>query len=277
MIKFEGTLLGKGSFGCVAQLNNATALKFILKTSIDSPEHLALVNEATMLRRCTDRGLPGVVKSDGRLLDCILNGEPVVGFLMEFIPGFSLNTLQGYSYPESTAIHVATELMLHVDRLHNSGMFHGDIKPHNIMIQDTTVCQVKLIDFGGATTEQFGKFTIVTPDYCAPEARTGIDYDKRSADVFSVGKVIDFLIKGRSFQLPGLDDLVIRMTNTSPDARPTLQQALARLSLGRLLLNCRLVPDFLQRCSQTTSGLMALLSDEQRLQDWLAKAKLTPA
>lgn len=166
-----------------------------------------------------------------------------------------------------------TELMKHVDALHSSGIFHGDIKPLNIMIVDSVICQVKLIDFGGATTERFGTFTIGTPDYCAPEAMNHCCFDKRSADVFSVGKVLDFLIKNRRFQTPGLDNLVKRMTSQKAEARPSLQQALARLSLGELLQDSLLL-DFLQSCTKTKAELLALLCNEQTLQNWLAAKQL---
>ena len=58
--------------------------------------------------------------------------------------------------------------------------------------------QVKLLDFGFATTKNIDKLTDYrgTQSYMAPEIKKGLVYEGRQVDIFSVGVVLFSLVRG---------------------------------------------------------------------------------
>jgi tetratricopeptide (TPR) repeat protein len=147
---------------------------------------------------------------------------------------------------------------------HARGVVHRDVKPSNLFAVGGAPGQVKLIDFGVATSraslrddERGGMAG--TPAYVSPEQARRTAVDARS-DVFSLGCVLyECLTGARLFagedvpavlrqiqfgeippigqQVPGLpgalESLLARMLAKAANARPTLEEILATLaSLG---------------------------------------------
>jgi serine/threonine protein kinase len=107
---------------------------------------------------------------------------------------------------ESIIRLIALDLLVTVDYVHLKGICHRDIKPDNILINESALIQnsspcIKLIDFG--VSKRFnqilpGKVGSVTLDmwtttgnvhYCAPEILKKGRYDA-SVDVWAVGVVL---------------------------------------------------------------------------------------
>jgi serine/threonine protein kinase len=90
---------------------------------------------------------------------------------------------------------VVTQLFSAVKHLHNFGIAHRDLSLENVLLHESTECnaqpQLKLIDFGMATTKRFvrnqvrGKFS-----YQAPEMHKDTMYDAFLSDVFALGVTI---------------------------------------------------------------------------------------
>jgi serine/threonine-protein kinase PRP4 len=101
--------------------------------------------------------------------------------------GFNIHAVRAYSI----------QLLIALKHLKNNGILHADIKPDNILVNDTRTV-VKLCDFGSA---MFPKNTNKTPYlvsrfYRAPEIILGLPYDT-SIDIWSMGCVIFELFTGR--------------------------------------------------------------------------------
>jgi serine/threonine protein kinase len=79
------------------------------------------------------------------------NGQPSYGslimFVMEYIPGQSLNNAKG-NMDAATKQRVRNEVWRALDLLHTRSMVFGDLRPPNVMV--TTAHQVNLIDFDWA-------------------------------------------------------------------------------------------------------------------------------
>lgn len=74
--------------------------------------------------------------------------------------------------------------------LHNHRVIHNDIKPGNVMITRIGE-QVKLVDFGCATTDMWDAAEGFTPGYKAPEQ--GVEATNIYTDIFLVGKLMEQL------------------------------------------------------------------------------------
>ncbi|MBI4367417.1 MAG: serine/threonine protein kinase, partial [Deltaproteobacteria bacterium] len=87
--------------------------------------------------------------------------------------------------------------------LHQQGVFHGDLKPNNILINDTSDNNLKLVDFGlarkmpAAEDRTFASVATVsgTLPYLAPELFLGAPASGRS-DLYSLGATLYELVGG---------------------------------------------------------------------------------
>ena len=81
---------------------------------------------------------------------------------------------------------------------HVHGIFHRDIKPGNIFVQDDG--SLKILDFGVARLADSNMtasgFIVGTPDFMSPEQARGAEIDHRS-DIFSTGAVFYYMLSGR--------------------------------------------------------------------------------
>ena len=109
-------------------------------------------------------------------------------------------------------VHESFDIVLQVlsvlEAAHNSGIVHRDIKPDNIMLEDSTLkhWQVRILDFGIAKLRESVEAnqnttmegaSIGTPYYMSPEQASGeADVDHR-VDLYATGILLYELLTGR--------------------------------------------------------------------------------
>jgi eukaryotic-like serine/threonine-protein kinase len=120
--------------------------------------------------------------------------ETLVFMLMDHIEGITLQTKlftnEGQFLDQGVVDKVIRSLCSALHFAHQMGLVHCDIKPANIMIDDSQ--KILLTDFGIARMTDAATSTMVgfgTPAYMAPELVRGMDPTAQS-DVYSLGVVL---------------------------------------------------------------------------------------
>jgi serine/threonine-protein kinase PpkA len=99
------------------------------------------------------------------------------------------------------ALKIFAQIARALGAIHDAGVVHRDLKPHNIMFRDQKY--LAIVDFGGAKSlgETAGLtkvgHVIGTPNYMSPEQITGEKVDLRS-DLYSLGVILHLLLTGQT-------------------------------------------------------------------------------
>ena len=120
--------------------------------------------------------------------------DPVPYIAMEVVPGSPLtHLLDAGSQPISLAIQLGSILADALDSVHRTGLWHGDLSPSNILVQQAPALRGWLIDFGLAGGAGG------TPAWAAPELLAG-GPGSPAGDIYSLALVLRALVIGA---LPG--------------------------------------------------------------------------
>ena len=195
------SLIGQGGMGRVFRVHDEerredVALK-VVRTAT-AGDRLRLEREIRALLKLRHEDVV-------RIHDVGLAGEDAF-FTMELLEGSPLDRLLPAEPPGAPGIARALELgeriLVALERVHESGLIHGDIKPSNIFVLgDGDTPAVKLLDFGLALESEAARLRAGagegSPLYTAPERFLGNPAGERS-DLYSVGAVLYHLITGRA-------------------------------------------------------------------------------
>lgn len=126
------------------------------------------------------------------------NGVPWIAF--EYIDGEHLSAIvkRLKLLPVEMAVSYALDLGSSLEHAHDHGIIHRDIKPDNVIIEQTTGI-AKLLDFGIAKAPWAGLtqegIMVGSPGYMSPEQINGNTLDGRT-DLFSLGIVLYYMLSG---------------------------------------------------------------------------------
>jgi len=169
----------------------------------------------------------------------IFRHEDAYAIVMEFADGGSLWDLLGGDLEEGakrdilderTVKSITMSLIDGITALHDNEIVHRDIKPHNILRCDDLW---KIADFG--ISKRINKpvtgYTFQgahTAPWAAPEQIAGVEAHT-SADIFSLGRVIAFLLTGQEKNNTDLSpknwrDIIKKCIDYDPDNRPSIKK-----------------------------------------------------
>lgn len=196
-IEIKKEKLGEGGFGAVRQgkdkrTNTQCAVKSMRKN--DKVE-ISKLKEEIEIMRLLDH--PNII----RFMETFEDRFHVF-LVMELCSGGELfdRICQAGSLQEGVASHVAWQMLLAVNYLHQNYITHRDLKPENWLVstkQDIKSTPLKLIDFGISRRFEPGvcmKTKAGTPNYVAPEVLLG-KYDEK-ADIWSLGVILYVMLSG---------------------------------------------------------------------------------
>lgn len=178
--------------------------------------------EVEALSRIDHPGIVGIIDA-GELP----KGEPFI--VMQYVEGVTLRSVMN---PEGMNLERIGELFKQIGRAltaaHGRGIFHRDLKPDNIMLQDLGHGeeQVKIIDFGIAKV----KDSVVAPStslnlspgtvaYMAPEQLNGRPITA-ATDIFALGAIAYEMVTGRKPFNPETGFELLQMQQTGVRVRP---------------------------------------------------------
>ncbi len=200
--------------------------------------------EVEALSRIDHPGIVGIIDA-GELAD----GKPFI--VMQYVEGI---TLRSAITPEGMSLERVGEVFRQIGRAlsaaHSRGIFHRDLKPDNIMLQDLGQGEdlVKVIDFGIAKV----KDSVIAPStslnlspgtvaYMAPEQLNGRAITA-ATDIFALGTIAYELVTGRKpfnpetgFELLQMQQAGVRIKPS--DLRPSLAPEAERVILRALAFN----------------------------------------
>ncbi|RUL89774.1 serine/threonine protein kinase [Tautonia sociabilis] len=247
--------LGAGAGSTILLIRDkATGRKYALKVvRRQGPEDDIYVNQALVEWKAARMlNHPGILK----VLDCRVKKSwfrtTGVELLMEYVDGLVLDDVGTLSVPKLLAIfRRVADAMVH---MHRRGVYHGDLKPGNLMLSQAG--EVKVIDFGTAWIQGEDKARVQgTPYYMAPEQSERRVIDEKT-DLYNFGATMYRMFTGEYVNLgiPGLDngrvnrarmqtpaalndaipvplsDLIMECVARNPDRRPSgMAEVKARL------------------------------------------------
>ena len=218
-----GNVIGRGAFGVVyrawdTMLNRAVALKRPLAGVLEAPgaveRFLREAQSAANLRH--PHIVPvfdsGQVDGEPYLVSALVEGRNLADEIADRRPGFRL------------AAEIVAALAEALEHAHQSGVIHRDVKPSNVLIDQTG--QVYLTDFGLAKSDGANATLTIdgqvigTPAYMAPEQARGEKaiVDVRT-DVYGLGVILYELLTG-SRPFVGSNQMVLTRIQTEDPKAP---------------------------------------------------------
>lgn len=194
-------LLGRGGMGEVYRaeqlepVRRTVALKLLRGRALDPRRRAHFEIERQVLAQMRHPAIAQIHDAD-----TTDEGHPF--FAMEFIDGPPITAFcASRALPLAERLRLFIEICEGVQHAHQKGVIHRDLKPGNLLVDDSEGrARPKIIDFGIATAaERSGTREIAgTPDYMSPEQAGGdlALLDTRS-DVYSLGVVLSELLTGQ--------------------------------------------------------------------------------
>ena len=199
-------ILGQGGMGVVYKaehrlLERLVVLKVIRPDLLANPIVVQrFQREARLAARMTHPNVVAVYEAESFGSTQML--------VMEFIEGMNLAELvdERGLLPPAEACELIRQAAAGLEHVHQQGLVHRDIKPHNVFVSRTG--QVKILDLGMATLKSGPGPTgdaltadrqfLGTVDYAAPEQwESSRDVDIR-ADIYSLGCTFYYLLAGET-------------------------------------------------------------------------------
>ncbi|MCA8924627.1 MAG: protein kinase [Planctomycetes bacterium] len=252
-----GPLIGQGGMGRVyeARRPDGGSAPFVIKvfSSVD-PEALQRFHREGRLM--AELQHPNIV----RVLEA--GGEGSLAYLiLERVDGPSLQALleRRKRFTWEGATRALRQIATALQAVHEQGMVHRDIKPHNVLLSSDGT--LKLCDFGIAKSEHADSTSthagaiVGSPAYIAPEQWGDHSVDHR-ADLFSLGVLYYTLLAGVTpFHGRTVAEYAIRI---QAGEYPPLE----RLTQPPPMNVCRLVAQLLERDRTFRTPSAALLIDD---------------
>jgi len=268
--------IARGGIGTVFEAKHLFTNKLVALKLLNPKHQQSTEAQARMLREAQALSKikhPHVVD----VIDAGMTRTGEVYLVTELIEGRSLDGVlaaRGRLEPKK-ALEIALQLASALAAVHEHGIVHRDVKPHNVLLRGTSDSKtyVKLVDFGAAMVEDVDvKLTkageiLGTPEYMAPEQLLGETGDLR-CDVYALGVTLYECLTGAVPYAGNFGQVLLAVTNGpypsmrkhTPDVLAGLDAVVARAIAGAA---ANRFPTMASMAAAMTTQLEAVVSAEQ--------------
>ncbi|XP_064634017.1 twitchin-like isoform X9 [Lineus longissimus] len=198
--------LGSGAFGVVHRCREKATGRIFVAKFIPTPFPLDKVTVRNEIGVMNDLHHPKLM----HLYDAF-DGDGEMCLIMEFLSGgelFDRVADDSYKMCEAEVINYMRQVCDGISHMHDNCYVHLDIKPENIICENSKSPNIKMIDFGLATKlnpDEIVKVTTATAEFAAPEI---VDMEPVGyyTDIWALGVLAYVLLSGLS-PFAGEDDL----------------------------------------------------------------------
>jgi serine/threonine protein kinase/tetratricopeptide (TPR) repeat protein len=232
--------IGRGGMGRVykaedMELDITVALKIIRPKYAADPHFIERFKKETLTARSISH--ENVIR-----LHDIGEAENIKYISMEYIKGQNLGEFlrTSGSLALETAVHIIRQMGEALKAAHQKGIVHLDLKPSNIMIDNSG--HIYIMDFGLARSFHLPDGTLSgrvmgTPQYLSPEQAGREKADHRS-DIYSLGIIIYEMITGNPpFEAPTLEEYVRMHLHEQPQPPSKINPRIPK-PLEDMILKC---------------------------------------
>jgi len=264
-------LLGGGGMGEVYEadqtaLQRRVAIKVLREELVKDPAYLHRFQaEARTIARIQHPNIVSVITIGER--------AGVHFMAMEFVDGRNLRdhiARQG-ALEEKEVLAILKKTAAALQRAHEEGVVHRDVKPENILITRKTPhrpSEVKVADFGlarrltGDVSVTQSGMTMGTPLYMSPEQIRGQSVDQRS-DVYSLGVTAYHMLAGEppytgdtpmAVAVRHLQGNATPLVEVRPDVSPDLCRLIERMMCVRIEERIQSAADVLKELNKIRPG-----------------------
>lgn len=196
--------IGEGGFAEVYKiLGTNKVLKKLKDEHKTRPQVVSRFKREFELISETLADIPGVIK--GFEYD-----EKEVAYTMEFCETDLKKFIDNNPLTDNVKILIFKEILAVMKKVHERDVIHRDISPKNIFLKDN---RIVIADFGlgkdlqnGRTLNTYDTAWQGTLDYCDPILMSSMKKATKQSDIYSLGKLLNFIFKGNSSD----DDHVFR-------------------------------------------------------------------
>lgn len=234
--------LGKGTYGLVRLFQNATGEAIGVKSPrsnlVDAPDSERdvlsqdLKREAEFNKRAYPEDISKFFEFDYQWDDEDIYTNR---FIMPYVKGEILHLFLPKIPCHNQLAEIILQIAQELQRIHDTGIIHGDIKEDNIIIRlEDNKCIVRFIDFGCSSyiTENRAITFNTKNSYIAPERLCNESTRLKpnaNQDIYSFGLMLNRLLEKNSAYLqliqkyPCIERFLSAAKNTNPQERPSLQ------------------------------------------------------
>jgi len=231
--------LGRGAMGIVYLGHDPKIVRDVAVKTINLKQFSGREAEAIKTRFFREAEAAGRLNHPNIVTVFDIGDEHDLAFIaMDYVPGRPLSeyTNENEMLDCDTIYQLIGQAAQAIDYAHRQGIIHRDIKPGNILYNESDE-RIKVSDFGIArvtdtTTTRTGT-VLGSPSYMAPEQLTDGKVDGR-ADIFSLGVTLYQLLTGElPFKGDSLPSLAYQITNKKHrsirELRPELPARIVRI------------------------------------------------
>lgn len=188
--------IGEGAYSRVYLIENESGrqAKKCSNSHKDDPINSSAINEIGNLLRLNH---PNIIKLD----KIFINKNFDIQLLMEYYP-YDLRqyNIQKRIHPQTNLLTISYQIAQGLNHIHESGLIHRDIKPHNVFVDSQGNIKIGDLGLGKARLIYDNSLTssVYTMNYRPPEILLGKRDYNQSADVWAYGCTIAELYLGKA-------------------------------------------------------------------------------